>query len=93
MYKNPTVTEAIYNKCLEVHYNEKVINTPKGQVSIRLQGKIYCKVLNKRITPLVCSKLMDAPSWPRCIDKYVCERQASCFIYKSIQKNSRKRGK
>jgi len=88
MQKNPNVTQSIYNKALEIHYNLKSINTPKGKVFIRLQGKIYCKVLNCKISPLVCAKLMDLPSWPRNIDNNICEKHASCFIYKSIQKNS-----
>lgn len=90
MHNNPKVTNSIYNKSLEIHYNEKYVNTPKGRINIRLQGKIYCKVLNNRITPIVCSKLMDSPNWPRCIDPTICDKQAMCYIYKSIQKNSKR---
>ena len=78
---------------VEVHYNNKMIYTNDGPVTIRLQGKIFCPVLNQKITPMVCAKLMDYPGWPRNIDKNVCECQADCFIFKSIQKNMSKGNK
>ena len=93
MDKNPAVSSSIQDKHLEVHYNEKTISTYNGPVEIRLQGKIFCPVLNAKITPLVCSKLMDVEGWPRSIDPHVCDQQATCFIYKSIKKNMSKRVK
>ena len=87
MPKNYNVSSSVIDKHLEIHYNEKTINTPSGSVNIRLKGKIYCPILNHKITPLVCSKLMDVEGWPRCIDPSICDVQATCFIYKSIRKN------
>jgi len=86
-----TTSDSIQDKHLEIHYDEKTINTRKGLVKIRLKGKIFCPVLNSRITPLVCSKLMDADGWPRSIDPNICSKQAGCFIYKSIKKNMSKK--
>ncbi len=82
-----SVSASIYTKFLEIHYNQKVINTHNGPISIRLKGKISCPVLNKRITPLVCSRLMDSVGWPRNMCPNICDVQAGCFIYKSIKKN------
>lgn len=92
MKKNTTLTKSIQDKHLEIHYNEKTIHTLNGPVSIRLQGKIFCPILNQKITSMVCAKVMDSPGWPRHVDKDVCECQANCFISKSIQKNMSKRG-
>jgi hypothetical protein len=84
---NPAVTKAIYDKHLEIHYNNKSIVTHNGIIDIRLKGKISCPILNKKITPIVCAKMMDSIGWPRNIDPSLCETQAECFIYKSILKN------
>lgn len=93
MAKNTTLTKSIYDKHLEVHYDCKTINTRSGPVEIKLQGKIFCPVLNQKITPIVCSKIMDYDGWPRSIDPNVCTKQASCYICKSISKNMSKKSK
>lgn len=81
--------ESIYNKNLEVHYNQKMIVTKTGNIPINLKGKIVCPVLNSKITPVVCSKLMDSEGWPRAICPSICEN-AECYIHRSIQSNIKK---
>lgn len=95
--KNPEVTRAIYNKHVEIHYNEKTIRLKDGkEAKIELQGKIKCPVLNQGVSSIVCAKLMDIKDWPRQIDPDVCKK-ANCFVNMSIQKFQRgkdgKRGK
>jgi hypothetical protein len=78
--------DSIYNRRLEVHYNEKYIRTETGQrVKIELKGKVRCPLLNINISSIVCSKFMDKEGWCRSIDPNVCNR-LGCYICKSILK-------
>jgi hypothetical protein len=78
--------ESIFNKKLEIQYNEKYIRTEKGNFTkIELKGKIRCPLLNCGISSIVCANLMDKPSWPRSIDTTCCKRCA-CYISLSIKK-------
>lgn len=90
---NNPVIEAVYNKRLEIHYNEWYIHTPTGRVKIELQGKIKCPLVNTSISPLTCSKIMDRNDWPRGIDPNVCKK-CECYINLSIKKfqDQRKKG-
>ena len=81
-----TISKAIQDKHVEVHYNEKYLNINGEDIHIELQGKIHCPILNSRISSLVCSKLMDQNGWPRKCDSCCCDN-ANCKIYKSIKKN------
>lgn len=82
---NPLI-ESIYNKRLEIHYNEKQIRTDKGiRARIELKGKIRCPLLNIGISSVVCSNLMDKPDWPRYIDPSCCKR-CNCYVALSIKK-------
>jgi len=81
------LTKSVYDKHLEVQYNEKYLNTTDGIVHIQLKGKIFCPVLNHKISSIVCCKMMDKEGWPRSICPDVCENQAHCFISKSIKKH------
>lgn len=92
MMNNPVI-EAVYNKRLEIHYNEWYIHTPTGRVKIELQGKIKCPLVNTPISPLTCSKIMDRDDWPRGIDPNVCKK-CECYINLSIKKfqDQRKKG-
>lgn len=86
MVGNKELITAIYNKHLEVHYNEWYIRDKDNKiVHLDLKGKIKCPVLNVGISSLVCSKLMDKPGWPRCVDSSACSK-CNCFISLSIQK-------
>lgn len=88
---NPNVTNSIYDKYLEIHYNKKTIKIKDGKdARIELHGKIKCPILNTGISSIVCSKLMDIKDWPREIDPDIC-KQCNCFVNISIQKF--KRGK
>jgi hypothetical protein len=86
MKQKNSVTKAIQDKHVEVHYNEKQLYVNGENIHIELQGKINCPVLNSRISSLVCSKLMDQNGWPRNCDSCICDN-AHCKIYKSIKKN------
>lgn len=78
--------DSIYNKKLEIQYDEWTIKTEDKQtIKIELKGKIKCPVLNSCISSLTCSKLMSKPDWPRGIDNKVCEKN-NCFINLSIER-------
>lgn len=93
MTKKEKVSASVQDKYKEILYDEKQINTKSGPVKLRLQGKINCPVLNHRISWIVCCKFMDKPGWPRAIDPNICCDGANCFVYKSLQKNSKKKKK
>lgn len=77
---------SIYDKHLEVHYDEKRIKLKGGKdVKIQLQGKIKCPLLNSNISSIVCSKIMDNEGWPRKINPNIC-KECECYVYLSIQK-------
>lgn len=80
------LVQSIYNKQLEVQYNEQKIRLKDGKkVKLDLQGKIKCPILNTQISSVTCSKLMDKTDWPRGIDQNICKK-CNCFIHLSIQK-------
>lgn len=89
---NIKLSQSIVDKHKEVMYNEKTMKKQvRGEpIKVRLQGKINCKILNCKISSLVCSKLMDQSGWPRHIDENVCDYQGNCHIHKAIIKNSMK---
>lgn len=81
----PIVT-SIYDKQLEVHYNEWYVrNKEKKLVKLNLQGKIMCPLLNIQISSICCSKIMDHKGWPRNIDENICKK-CDCFVNLSIRK-------
>ena len=83
---NEQLITSIYNKALEVHYNEWYIRNKEGKlVKLNLQGKIKCPVLNSSISSLTCSHVMEYNGWPRNVDKEVCKK-CDCFINLSIKK-------
>lgn len=84
------VIDSMYSKRIEVHYNEYYINVEKEKIKLELKGKIKCPLLNISISSLVCSKLMDRPTWPRNIDPEVCKK-CGCRINLSIAKFSGKK--
>ncbi len=88
--KTSKLSTSIQDKRLEIHYDEKVINTFKGDVKVKLKGKINCPVLNCKITPLVCSKLMETTDWPRDICPQICSN-FRCYISKVIAKHKDRR--
>jgi len=90
--KTSKLSTSIQDKRLEIHYDEKVINTFKGDIKVKLKGKINCPVLNCKITSLVCSKLMESNGWPRGIHPHICAN-FRCYINKVIAKNKDKRRK
>jgi len=80
------IIKSIYDKRLEIHYNEWYIkNKEEKWVKLDLQGKIKCPVLNESISSLCCSKIMDKEEWPRNIDPNCCKK-CSCFVHLSIRK-------
>lgn len=80
------IITSIYDKQLEVHYNEWYIhNKDKKLVKLNLQGKIKCPLLNASISSLACSHIMEYKGWPREIDKDICKK-CDCFISLSIRK-------
>lgn len=80
------IIQSIYDKRLEVHYNEWLIkNKDEKWVKLDLQGKIKCPILNESISSLACSKIMDKEGWPRNIDPNVCKK-CNCYVYLSIKK-------
>jgi len=83
---NSALSNSIQDKNVEVHYDSKTIKSNKGYFKVLLQGKIQCKVLNCKITPLVCAMTMETKGWPRQIDGDICNKMG-CFICKSIKKN------
>ena len=87
MKKNPALSKSIQDKHTEVHYDQKVIHTANGLISIKLQGKVACPLINQKITPMVCAKLMETSGWPRDIDPHVCEGKLGCYVHQSIKKN------
>ena len=80
------IIQSIYDKHLEVSYNEKKLKINGKTIHVQLQGKITCPILNYKISSLVCSKLMDNKGWPRHCDPAICD-SANCKIYKSIRNN------
>jgi len=85
MDQKPIIT-SIYNKKLEVHYNNWTIKNRENKwVKLDLQGKIKCPILNEYISPLCCSKLMNKDEWPRAIDENICKK-CNCYVYLSIRK-------
>ena len=91
MQDKTTIYESIQSKHREVQYDSKTIKTSQGVKPIKLKGKINCPVLNDKITPIVCSKYMDAEGWPRCVSKDICDK-AECYIHKSINRNINTQG-
>ena len=88
-----TITTSIYDKRLEIHYNEWYIRNKEGKVrKLELQGKIKCPLLNAQVSSIVCSKLMDKLGWPRAIDEAACEK-CFCWINLSISKFQKKKSK
>jgi hypothetical protein len=79
------VIDSIYNKRIEIHYNEWVFKANGETIKIDLKGKIKCPVFNSGISSLTCSKLMDREDWPRGIDPLICKK-CDCFIALSIKK-------
>jgi len=82
---NKELIDSIYNKRIEIWYNEWVIRSREGQSKIELKGKIKCPLLNTNISSLTCSRIMDKEGWPRKIDPEVCKK-CNCFISASINK-------
>jgi hypothetical protein len=88
----PVIT-SIYDKRLEIHYNEWYIRNKEDKwVKLDLQGKIKCPVLNASISSLACARVMDKEGWPRAIDENVCKK-CSCFVHLSIRKFQEKGNK
>lgn len=80
------IVTSIYDKNLEVRYNEWYIrNKDKKLVKLDLQGKIKCPLLNASISSLACSHIMEYKGWPRDIDNDICKK-CDCFINVSITK-------
>jgi len=80
---------SIYDRKLEVHYNEKTVYNKNGeQVKLDLKGKIKCPLLNEHISFIVCSHLMDRQEWPRGIDPDICKK-CNCYVSVSIQRYQR----
>ena len=80
------IIESIYNKNLEVRYNEWYIkNKDNKWIKLNLQGKIKCPLLNASISSLACARIMDKEGWPRAIDENACKK-CSCYVYLSIKK-------
>lgn len=83
---NKALTTSVYDKHLEVHYNEWFVRNRDGQrIKLNLQGKIKCPLLNSSVSSLACSSIMDRPGWPRDIDENSCKK-CDCYIYISIRK-------
>ena len=92
MNTNPVI-DSIYDKRLEIHYNEWVIRDRDNKpVKIDLQGKIKCPLVNMQVSSLVCSKIMDKEGWPRAIDPDVCKK-CNCYVYVSINRFKDKKDK
>ena len=83
---NNDIVKSIQDKHIEVHYNQRSFVLYGKTININMQGKIFCPLLNCKISSLTCSKLMEYEGWPRAIDAYVCDN-IKCKIYKSIKKN------
>jgi len=79
------IIESIYNKQLEIHYNNWETKRDSKTVKIELKGKIRCPVVNEQISSLCCSKIMDNEGWPRNINPEIC-KECNCFVYLSIKK-------
>ncbi len=73
------------DKILSVSIQEKntEINYAKGE---NLQGKIYCPLLNCKISDHVCTDLMDKQGWPRNIEPHICNWHMNCNKNKMIQR-------
>ena len=85
------VSKAIWDKNLEIRYNEKYIKDEYGRlIHLNMAGKIRCPLLNRNISTIVCSKIMDKPDWPRGIDKNICSK-CNCYIHVSISKYAKRR--
>lgn len=90
---NKALIESIYNKKLEIHYNEWYVRDRENKpVKIELQGKIKCPLVNTQISSLACSKIMDKAGWPRAIDETACKR-CNCYISVSIKKFQERKAK
>ena len=87
---NKEICKSIYNKRLEIHYDEKFIIKDKQKIKIKLKGKIRCPVLNIGISPLVCSKLMDSKGYPRNLDKEICDK-CNCRIKNHILNKAKRK--
>lgn len=86
MKEQKPIIRAIYDKKLEIHYNEwHIRNKDDKWVKLDLKGKIKCPILNESISSLCCAKIMDKEDWPRGIDENVCKK-CSCYVYLSIKK-------
>ena len=82
---NQKLIDSIYNKKIEIHYNQWNIKSDNSLIKIELKGKIKCPVVNSGISSLACSKLMDRTDWPRGIDPQICQK-CNCFINLSINR-------
>jgi hypothetical protein len=87
MKYNKELIDSIYNKRIEINYNEMYVGPEiKGsRVKIELKGKIKCPLLNTSVSSTVCVKFMDKEDWPRGIDQTFCSK-VGCFINKSISR-------
>lgn len=84
---------SIYNRKLEIHYNEWFSKTKEGKkIKMELKGKIKCPVLNESISSMTCSVLMDKNGWPRNVCPTICS-ECNCFIHLSIAKFKNKNSK
>jgi len=83
---------SIYNKKLEIHYNEWYVRKDDKKIKLELKGKIKCPILNSNISSITCSSLMDRTDWPRGIDKDICSK-CNCYINMSIAKFKNKHSK
>ena len=86
------VVKSIYDKKLEIHYNEWIIRKDGKKVKLELKGKIKCPVLNENVSSMTCSILMDKEDWPRNICPDICSK-CNCFIHLSIAKFRNKNAK
>ena len=92
MNNNPVI-DSIYDKRLEIHYNEWFVRDRDNKpVKIDLQGKIKCPLVNMQISSLACSKIMDKEGWPRAIDPDVCKK-CNCYVSVSINRFKEKKDK
>lgn len=86
MNYNKDLVDSIYNKRLEIHYNEWYVRDKENKpVKIDLQGKIKCPLMNTQISSLACSKIMEREGWPRAIDESIC-RRCNCYVSVSIKR-------
>jgi hypothetical protein len=89
---NKELVDSIYNRHLEVYYNEWYVrDKDNNHIKIELQGKIKCPLLNCQISSLACSKIMDKEGWPRAIDPNICKK-CNCYVSVSIKRFQEKKG-